>query len=68
MVIFIKYTIRYPQTQLTGLLNYKKDIKKDLDIFSYFFPICGRIKYVFFTKTKTYHINCVSTTHRKDLL
>ena len=45
-----------------------QDIKKDLDIFSYFFPICGRIKYVFFTKTKTYHINCVSTTHRKDLL
>ena len=48
--------------------NIKKDIKKDLDIFPYFFPICGRIKYVFFTKTKTYHINCVSTTHRKDLL
>ena len=55
-------------TVKTKITNYKKDIKKDLDIFSYFFPICGRIKYVFFTKTKTYHINCVSTTHRKDLL
>ena len=46
-----------------------KDIKKDLDIFSYFFPICGRIKYVFFTKAKTYHINvCLLRTERTYIM